>query len=103
MSMVGTNTLSSLTVRVKWRVSRSSWNPGTNISSSTRRRIKGTIATYLGVAIVFVTTFFILTLCLMTEEVRLTRVLVDAATLFSSLALLGTGSSAMRFYTSFQG
>jgi hypothetical protein len=50
-----------------------------------------------------VTTFFILTLCLMTEEVRLTRVLVDAATLFSSLALLGTGSSTMRFYTSFQG
>jgi len=67
-----------------------------------RQSIKGTIATYLGVAIGFVTTFFILTSYLTTEEVGLTRVLVDAATLFSSLALLGTGSSTMRFYPHFK-
>ena len=67
-----------------------------------RQSIKGTIATYFGVAIGFVTTFFILTKYLTPEEVGLTRVLVDAATLFSSLALLGTGSSTMRFYPHFK-
>lgn len=67
-----------------------------------RQSIKGTIATYLGTAIGFVTTFFILTSYLTAEEVGLTRVLVDAATLFSSLALLGTGSSTLRFYPHFK-
>ena len=67
-----------------------------------RQSIKGTIATYFGVAIGFVTTFFILTKYLTPEEVGLTRVLVDAATLFSSLALLGTNSSTLRFYPHFK-
>jgi len=67
-----------------------------------RQSIKGTIATYIGVAIGFVTTFFILTSYLTPEEVGLTRVLVDAATLFSSLALLGTNSSTFRFYPQFK-
>ena len=67
-----------------------------------RQTIKGTIATYIGVAIGFVTTFFILTKYLTAEEVGLTRVLVDAATLFSSLALLGTSSSTLRFYPHFK-
>jgi len=67
-----------------------------------RQSIKGTIATYFGVAIGFVTTFFILTKYLTPEEVGLTRVLVDAATLFSSLALLGTSSSTFRFYPHFK-
>ena len=67
-----------------------------------RQSIKGTIATYFGVAIGFVTTFFILTKYLTPEEVGLTRVLVDAATLFSSLALLGTSSSTLRFYPHFK-
>lgn len=67
-----------------------------------RQSIKGTVATYIGVAIGFITTFFILTSYLTAEEVGLTRVLVDAATLFSSLALLGTGSSTLRFYPHFK-
>lgn len=67
-----------------------------------RQSIKGTIATYIGVAIGFVTTFFILTSYLTPEEVGLTRVLVDAATLFSSLALMGTSSSTLRFYPHFK-
>ena len=67
-----------------------------------RQSIKGTIATYIGVFIGFVTTFFILTSYLTAEEVGLTRVLVDAATLFSSLALMGTGSSTLRFYPHFK-
>ena len=67
-----------------------------------RQTIKGTIATYIGVFIGFVTTFFILTSYLTAEEVGLTRVLVDAATLFSSLALMGTSSSTLRFYPHFK-
>ena len=67
-----------------------------------RQSIKGTIATYIGVIIGFVTTFFIITSYLTTEEVGLTRVLVDAATLFSSLALMGTSSSTFRFYPHFK-
>ena len=67
-----------------------------------RQSIKGTIATYIGVLIGFVTTFFILTSYLTPEEVGLTRVLVDAATLFSSLALMGTGASTLRFYPHFK-
>ena len=67
-----------------------------------RQSIKGTIATYFGVAIGFVTIFFILTKYLTPEEVGLTRVLVDAATLFSSLALMGTQSSTLRFYPHFK-
>ena len=67
-----------------------------------RQSIKGTIATYIGVIIGFVTTFFILTSYLTAEEVGLTRVLVDAATLFSSLALMGTSSSTLRFYPNFK-
>ncbi|MCQ2375426.1 MAG: oligosaccharide flippase family protein [Salinivirgaceae bacterium] len=64
--------------------------------------IKGTLATYLGAAIGAVTTFFVLTRVLTSEEIGLTRVLVDAATLLSGLAQLGTNSSAMRFYPYFK-
>ena len=53
-----------------------------------RQSIKGTLVNYLGIVVGFVTTFFILTHYLTTEEVGLTRVLVDAAVLFSSFALV---------------
>lgn len=67
-----------------------------------RQSIKGALANYLGVAIGFVTTFFVLTRCLTTEEVGLTRVMVDAAVLFSSLALLGTHSAVVRYFPYFK-
>lgn len=67
-----------------------------------RQSIKGTLVNYLGVAIGFVTTFFILTSYLTTEEVGLTRVLIDAAVLFSSFAQLGTSSSIVRFFPYFK-
>ena len=67
-----------------------------------RQSIKGTIANYIGIAVGFVTTFFMLTNYLTTAEVGLTRVLVDAGTLFSSFALLGTGSSIIRFFPYFK-
>ena len=67
-----------------------------------RQSIKGTIATYFGVAVGFFTTFFVLTRFLTAEEIGLTRVLVDAATLFVSLAQLGTSSSIIRFFPYFR-
>lgn len=67
-----------------------------------RQTIKGTIMNYLGVLVGFITTFFIVTKYLTPEEVGLTRVLVDASILLSSLAQLGTSTSAMRYYPYFK-
>ena len=67
-----------------------------------RQSIRGTIATYLGVAIGFVTTFFVLTRFLSSEEIGLARVLIDAATLLMGLAQLGTSSAIIRFYPYFK-
>ena len=67
-----------------------------------KQSIQGTIVTYLGVAVGFVTTFFVLTRFLSTEEIGLSRVLIDAATLFIGLAQLGTSSSIIRFYPHFK-
>ena len=67
-----------------------------------RQSIKGAIANYLGVAIGFFVQFFIVTRYLKPEEIGLTRVLVDAAMLFSSLAQLGTNSSIVRFFPWFK-
>ena len=66
-----------------------------------KQSIRGTIVTYLGIAVGFVTTFFVLTRFLPSEEIGLARVLVDAATLFIGLAQLGTNSSIIRFYPYF--
>jgi O-antigen/teichoic acid export membrane protein len=67
-----------------------------------RQSIRGTLANYVGITIGFVTTFFILTHYLTEEQVGLTRVLVDAAVLFSGLAQLGTTASMIRFYPYFK-
>ncbi len=67
-----------------------------------RQSIKGAIANYIGIAIGFLTTFFVLTRCLSEEEVGLTRMMVDAATLFSSLAMLGTNSTLVRYFPWFK-
>lgn len=67
-----------------------------------KQSIKGTVVNYLGIAIGFVTTFFVITAYLSQEEVGLTRMLVDAAILFSSFAQLGTSSSIIRFFPFFK-
>ena len=58
--------------------------------------------TYLGVFVGFLTTFFVLTRFLTTEEIGLARVLIDTATLFIGLAQLGTSSSIIRFFPYFK-
>lgn len=67
-----------------------------------KQSIRGTIVTYIGIAVGIVTTFFVLTRFLTTEEIGLARVLVDAATLFIGLAQLGTNASIIRFYPYFK-
>ncbi len=67
-----------------------------------RQSIKGTIVNYVGIAIGFFTTFFVLTRFLTAEEIGLTRVLIEAATLIAGLAQLGTNSSIVRFYPYFK-
>ena len=67
-----------------------------------KQSIRGTIVTYLGIGVGIVTTFFVLTRFLTTEEIGLARVLIDAATLFIGLAQLGTNASIIRFYPYFQ-
>lgn len=67
-----------------------------------RQSIKGTVVTYIGAFIGFLTTFFILTKYLSAEEIGLTRVLFEAASLLSSFALLGVSSSAVRFFPYFK-
>ena len=67
-----------------------------------RQSIKGTIATYIGVVVGIVTTFFIQTKALQPEQIGLIDVLLQCAILFSGLAQLGTNSSAMRYYPFFK-
>ena len=67
-----------------------------------KQSLRGTIVTYLGVAVGFVTTFFVITRFLTAEEIGLARVLIDAAVLFVGLAQLGTGSSVIRFFPYFK-
>ncbi len=67
-----------------------------------KQSIKGTIVNYVGIAIGFITTFFIVTKYLTQEEIGLTRVMIDAAILFASFAQLGTSSSIIRFFPYFK-
>ena len=67
-----------------------------------RQSIKGTIVTYLGVFVGFLTTFFVLTRFLTAEEIGLARVLIDTGTLFIGLAQMGTASSIIRFFPYFK-
>ncbi|MCR4849524.1 MAG: polysaccharide biosynthesis C-terminal domain-containing protein [Bacteroidales bacterium] len=67
-----------------------------------RQSIKGTIATYIGVAVGIVTTFFIQTKALQPEQIGLIDILLQCAILLSGLSQLGTNSSAMRYYPFFK-
>ena len=67
-----------------------------------KQSIRGTVVNYVGIAIGFLTTFFVMTAYLTQEEIGLTRVMIDAAILFSSFAQLGTSSSIIRFFPFFK-
>ena len=69
-----------------------------------RQSIKGTIATYIGVAVGIITTFFIQTKALQPEQIGLIDVMLQCSILFAGLSQLGpapppcviTPSSRMR-------
>lgn len=67
-----------------------------------RQSIKGTVINYLGAFLGFLTTFFVQTRFLTSEEIGLLSVLYEAAMVIVSLALLGTNSSAVRFFPFFK-
>ena len=66
-----------------------------------RQSIKSTLVSYVGTFIGFLTTMVIVTRWLTAEEIGLTRVLFEAATLIATLAQLGISSSAFRFFPRF--
>jgi O-antigen/teichoic acid export membrane protein len=67
-----------------------------------RQSIKGTIITYTGAFIGFLTTMFVVTKFLSPEDIGLTKVVLEAGMIFAALAQLGTSSSVMRFFPYFK-
>ena len=69
-------------------------------SVAAKESITGTIVTYIGVGIGFLTTFFILAKFLTPEEIGLTRLLPELATQLSGLGMLGMTYSLSRYFPS---
>lgn len=67
-----------------------------------RESLWGTVITYIGVTLGFVTTFFVLTNYLTPEEVGLTRLLFEVATLLSGFCLVGLSTSISRYFPYFR-
>lgn len=67
-----------------------------------RQSFKGTVVSYIGAFIGFLTTFFVLTKFLTPEEIGLTRILLEAGMLLSSLGMLGLTASIFRFFPYFK-
>ncbi|MCQ2083919.1 MAG: polysaccharide biosynthesis C-terminal domain-containing protein [Bacteroidaceae bacterium] len=67
-----------------------------------RQSLKGTVLTYVGALIGFVTQFFIVTKFLEPEVLGLTKVFYEVAAFFASFALLGILSAGMRFFPYFK-
>jgi O-antigen/teichoic acid export membrane protein len=67
-----------------------------------RQSIKGTLVTYVGAFIGFLTTMLVVTTLLSPEDIGLTKVVLEVGLLFSGLAQLGISSSAMRFFPYFK-
>ena len=71
-------------------------------SPAAKESILGTIVTYIGVGIGFLTTFFILAKFLTPEEIGLTRLLPELATQLSGLGMLGMTYSLSRYFPFFK-
>jgi O-antigen/teichoic acid export membrane protein len=73
-----------------------------NMGIIIRQSIKGSIVTYAGAFMGFLTTAFVVTYFLTPEQFGLTRVLFDAAFVISLFAQLGITSSAVKFFPKFK-
>ncbi|MFZ4412824.1 MAG: lipopolysaccharide biosynthesis protein [Bacteroidales bacterium] len=67
-----------------------------------RQSIKGSIVTYLGAFLGFITTAVVANYFLTKEQFGLTRVLIEAAIIVSVFAQLGLSSSAIKFFPQFK-
>ena len=67
-----------------------------------RQSIKGTLINYLGAFLGFLTTFFVQTRFLSSEEIGLLSVIYEAGMMIAALAMLGTNASAVRFFPYFK-
>lgn len=67
-----------------------------------KQSAKGTFVSYLGATIGFITTFFVLTKWLDPDEIGLTRIILEIASLMSSIGLVGMKSSIFRFFPYFK-
>jgi len=67
-----------------------------------RQSLKGTVLTYLGAAVGFITQMFIVTKFLDPEVIGLTKVFYEAALFCAGFALLGITSAGMRFFPYFK-
>ncbi|MEI8205209.1 MAG: lipopolysaccharide biosynthesis protein, partial [Bacteroidota bacterium] len=67
-----------------------------------RQSIKGSIVTYAGAFLGFLTTAFVVTFFLTPEQFGLTRVLIEAAGLVALFAQVGLSSSAVKFFPQFK-
>ncbi|MFZ4740854.1 MAG: lipopolysaccharide biosynthesis protein [Bacteroidales bacterium] len=67
-----------------------------------RQSLKGSIVTYAGSFLGFLTTAFVVTYFLTPEQFGLTRVLFEAAFLMSVFVQLGLSSSAIKFFPQFK-
>lgn len=67
-----------------------------------RQSLKGTVLTYIGAAIGFVTQFFIVTKYLEPEILGLTKVFYEVGAFCASFALLGIMAAGMRFFPYFK-
>lgn len=67
-----------------------------------RQSIKGTLVTYIGAFIGFLTTLYIIPKFIGEELFGLTRVILDAAIMFAAIFQLGSSHSAIRFFPHFK-
>jgi len=67
-----------------------------------RQSIKGTIVSYIGSFVGFLTNIFVFTALFDLEDIGLTRVVYDSALLIASIASMGITSSAFRFFPYFR-
>lgn len=71
-------------------------------NQAAKESISGTIVTYVGVGIGFLTTFFLLAKYFTPEEIGLTRLLPELATQLSGLGMLGMTYSISRYFPFFR-
>jgi len=67
-----------------------------------RQSFKGTVLTYIGAVLGFITQFFVVTKFLAPDVIGMTKVFYEVGALFAGFGLLGATASGMRFFPYFK-